>query len=108
MTTTEQSPTVTWGTPTHRYTESTEVSVKVAGVANVQSSVTKHWYEPYSVLIKHTRFHPNKPWIAEARVYGHKVGGSRLVGTDLTLHQIADVPQWLTDLIEQAAPKETP
>jgi hypothetical protein len=108
VTTAEQTPTVTWGVPAHRYTESTEVSVKVAGVANVQSRDTKRWYEPYSVLIKHTRFSAQQPWIAEARVHGHKVGGSRLVGTDLTLNQLVDVPQWLTDLIEQAAPKETP
>ncbi len=107
MTATGQAPAVTWGDPTHRYTESVEVSVKVAGVAHVQSRDTKRWYDPYSVLIKHSRFQPGQPWIAEARVYGLKAGGSGLVGTDLTLRQLADVPQWLTDLIEQAASKET-
>lgn len=106
MTAPEQAMTVVWGDAVHRYRETVEVSVKVAGVPDIMSRKTRRHYAPYSVRIVHVRFGADSRWNADATVYGHKVGGSGLVGTPLVLSQLDEIPQWLTDLIEQATPKD--
>lgn len=106
MTDTALAMTAEWGDTVHRYRETVEVSVKVTGVPDVKSRETGKHYAPYSVRIVHVRFGADSAWNADATIYGHKVGGSGLVGTPLVLHQLAEVPQWLTDLIEQATPKD--
>ncbi len=52
-----------------------------------------------------SRYGPVAAWQVNVTVYAMRQGDA--IGSHFGPERIADVPQWLTDLIDDATPKET-
>ncbi len=101
-----------WDDERHSYRESITRSVDLTGAPPITvtaakgSKVHAGLYSPYAIRFEYTRHQSATPWRSEITIYALRHGD--LVGSSFSPDRVADMPQWLTDLIEQAAPKETP
>lgn len=95
----QKTMTVEWKSRTRKVTEVVESSVELTDAPDITANGGP--CRPYSIRARFTRFNGG-PWQPEITIYamfpGHVVGG--YFGPD----KVYMPPQWLTDLIAEAAP----
>lgn len=100
----EANPSMTarWGEVTHRSQEAVTTTVDLTGAPTIRSKkgVT---YQPYSIRCEFVRFNGG-PWRDTISIYAQRYPYPGICGTMLDPPALAEVPAWLTGLINQARP----
>ncbi len=102
---TVETMTQQWGPVTHRKTEIVDRDVKLVDAPDITylrrktgSCVTGR---PYSINFRFGRVHDG-PWTPTITIYALRPGS--LVGDSFAPDKVADMPDWLADLITEATP----